>query len=136
MTTRATILRRAFGRIGIADYEFDVNPEERADARVMLDGMMAEWTGNGVDLGYTSSNGTDNDAVEMSTPAYADAAIWNNLAVRLAPDYGKMPMPALLKDAKRGYDLVTAKTLKIPVDRRASRQLTGGGDRFYRRYAY
>ncbi|RYD25898.1 MAG: hypothetical protein EOP89_08195 [Lysobacteraceae bacterium] len=136
MTTRAVILRRAFGRIGIADYEFDVNPEERADARVMLDGMMAEWAGTGIDLAYTPSDGTDNDGVAMTTPSYADAAIWNNLAVRLAPDYGKMPMPALMKDAKRGYDLVTAKTLVIPVDRRPSRQLIGGGDRYYRRFVY
>jgi len=136
MTTRAVILRRAFGRIGLTDYEFNVTPEERADARVTLNAMMGEWLGSGIDLSYTPSDGTDNDAVEMTTPTYADAAIWNNLAVRLAPDFGKVALQDLRRDAKRGYDLVTAKTLVIPTDKRATKRIYGAGDRFYRRFAY
>lgn len=136
MTTRATILRRAFGRIGMTDYEFNVTPEERADARVTLDAMMAEWLGVGIDLGYSPSTGTDNDAVEMTTPAYADAPIWNNLAVRLAPDYGKVTLPDLRRDAKRGYDLCVGQTLVVPAEERPTRRIHGGGDRYYRRYGF
>lgn len=136
MTTRSIILRRAFGRIGLTDYEFNVSPDERADARLTLDAMLGEWAEAGVDLGHTPSDGTDNDGVEMTTPSWADAAIWNNLAVRLAPDYGKVALADVRRDARRGYDLCTAKTMVIPVDQRATRQLYGGGDRYYRRFAY
>ena len=136
MTTRATILRRAFGRIGMTDYEFNVTPEDRADARTTLDAMMAEWSGVGIDLGYTPSTGIDNDTTEMTTPDYADAALWNNLAVRLAPDYGKLALPDLRRDAKRGYDLCAAKTLIVPADERPTRRIIGAGDRYYRRYGF
>jgi len=130
MTTRATILAKAFGRLGITDYEFAVEPDEWADARTALDGMMAEWEGAGIILGYTPSNDDDNDAVLMTTPAWADQALWNNLALRLAPDFGKTPSPDLKRHAKRGYDLCVAKTIVIPVARRARPAIRGGGDRW------
>jgi len=136
VTTRAVILRRAFSRIGVADYEFDVTPDERADARTTLDAMLAEWDGNGVPLGYVPSDDEDNDGVEMTTPLWADAAIWNNLAMRLAPEFGKMPAGDLRRDAKRGYDLCVSKVTVVPTERRASKRIYGGGDRFYRRFVY
>jgi len=136
MTTRAVILQRAFARIGIADYVFDVEPDERAEARLTLDGMMSEWDAAGVALGYTPSGGADNDAVMMTTPAWADAVIWNNLAVRLAPDYGKTILVDLRRDARRGYDLAVSKTIVIPVERRATPRVVGGGARYYRRFGF
>jgi hypothetical protein len=128
VTTRSVILSRAFGRIGITDYAYGVTADEQADARTSLNAMMAEWFGSGVDLAYTPSADADNDAVAMTTPEWADAAIWNNLALRLAPDYGKEPSRDLRRDAKRGYDLCVAKTLVMPVDRRAPLRVYGGGD--------
>lgn len=136
MTTRAVIIRRAFGRIGLTDYVFNMTPDERADARLSLDAMMAEWVQQGVDLGYTPSDGTDNDAVEMTTPAYADAPIWDNLAIRLAPDFGKAITPKLSRDARRGYDLCATSEQIIPAQQAGRPSVRGGGDRFYRRFAY
>jgi hypothetical protein len=133
MTTRATILSRAFARLAIADYIYATTAEERADARLTLDAMLEEWAESGVDLGHTPSDGTENDAVVMTTPAWADQAIWSNLAVRLAPDFGKTPAPALIKDARRGYDLASGKTQVIPTALLARTSLRGGGDRC-RRY--
>lgn len=134
MTTRATILSRAFGRLGIGSYDFDVDPVQRADARTTLDAMMAEWEISGVVLGYLPSEGADNDGAQMATPTWADAAIWNNLAVRLGPEYGKAMMADLRRDAKRGYDLCLNNTISVPVDQRAQKRIYGGGDRYYRRF--
>lgn len=133
MTTRATILSRAFARIAITDYVYATTPEERADARVLLDAMLAEWAEAGVDLGHTPSDGTDNDAVAMTTPAWSDQAVWSNLAVRLAPEFGKTPAGPLLKDARRGYDLCSGKTQYIPTALLSRTSLRGAGDR-YRRF--
>ena len=135
MTTRATILSRALGRLAMGDYQFDVTPDERAATRTSLDAMMAEWDAVGITLGYTTSDG-DNDADDMTTPPWADQAIWSNLALRMAPDFGKMPSPDLKRDARRGMDLVTSKTLVIPAQVRARGSVHGGGERFYRRHGW
>lgn len=132
MTTRATILSRAFARIGIADYVYAVNPEERADARSTLDAMLSEWEASGVDLGHTPAADDDNDAVEMTTPTWADQAVWSNLALRLAPEFGKTPAGGLIKEARRGYDLCVGKTQVIPTEARIRGSLRGAGNRFYR----
>lgn len=135
MTTRAQILSRAFGRLGMGDYEFDVTPDERGVARDALDSMLAEWASSGVDLGHTPSD-ADTDAVLVSTPVWADQAIVANLALRMAADFGKTPGTSVTKDAKRGYDLATAKTLSIPAAKRAQSVAHGGGERYYRRFSY
>ena len=136
MTTRATILSRAFAKIGIADYQYAVTPAERADARACLDAMMAEWAASGRDLDYTPSDGTDNDGVAMTTPGWADSAIWNSLAIELADEFGKTVTPGTGKAAKRGYGLVTSKVMTIPAISNARSVTTGAGERYYRRYAY
>jgi hypothetical protein len=135
MTTRASILSRAFGRLAMGDYEFDVTPDERAQARDSLDTMLGEWAAIGVDLGHTPSDG-DNDAEEMTTPSWSDQGVIANLALRMAADFGKTPGSGLTKDAKRGYDLATAKTLAIPTAQRAQSVAHGGGERYYRRFSY
>ena len=135
MTTRATILSRAFGRLGMGNYEFDVTPDERAVARGVLDGMLAEWAATGTDLGHTPSDG-DNDAEDMTTPAWSDQGVIANLALRMASDFGKTPGSGLIKDAKRGYDLAVAKTLCIPTAQRAQSVAHGGGERYYRRFYF
>lgn len=135
MATRAQIIAGAFARIGLADYEFDVTPGERASARQKLDAMMAGWEADGVTLGHTADGG-GNDAADMTTPAYADEAITDNLALRLAPDFGKAPSPMLLMTARRGYDLCSAKTLVVPTTKRGALAARGGGDRYYRRFGF
>jgi len=133
MATRAQILARAYAHIGIADYQYDVTPDERADARDLLDGMMAEWDASGVTLGYTASDGDDNDAVEMTTPGYANEPISTNLALRLAPSFGKQPAPGLMAAATRGLGLCTAKTARIPQRVSGQVPVCGAGS-FYRRF--
>lgn len=128
MTTRAQILADAFEAIGIADYVFDVSPDEKASARRRLDAMMAQWEAEGVTLGYTPAGGQADDAIEMTSPVWADDAISSNLALRIAPTFGKMPMPETKRAAKVGYGLCVAKTLNTPRQAPAF-TIRGAGDR-------
>lgn len=136
MTTRASILSRAFGRIGIGQYEFDIEPDERAMARAELTAMLEEWGQNGVALGYVEPAEADNDAVDIQTPSWASGAIWNNLALRLAPEFGKTPSPQLTREARNGYNLAVGKTMDIPRQSSPGTTIRGAGDRFYRCFAW
>lgn len=134
MTARATILARAFAKIGIAEYEYAVTPDERAEARGTLDSMMAEWDAAGIDLDFVPS-GAD-DTTDIGSPVWADNAIVCNLALRLAPLFGKVPGQGLGREARRGYDLAVGKTVDIPANQNASVQIRSAGDRYYRRYGW
>jgi hypothetical protein len=133
MTTRAQILADAFEAIGIADYVFNVTPTEAASARRGLDSMLAQWGAEGVALGYTPSDETaGSDAVEMTTPVWADKAISNNLAVHIAPGFGKTPLAETKRAAKVGYGLCVAKTLKTPREVRPVPIRGAGDSRWFR----
>jgi hypothetical protein len=134
MTTRASILSQAFAKIGIADYTYSVDPDQRADARRTLNGMLAEWAAQGAVLGYVPSDDADNDGEDMGTPLWADEAIASNLGLRIAPEYGKMPGAGLSRAARRGYDLVVSQTVAIPAVQRAKSPIRGAG--YYRRWSF
>ncbi|WP_207791147.1 packaged DNA stabilization gp4 family protein [Allosphingosinicella flava] len=128
MTLRGTIFSDAFEAIGIANYVFDTTAEEQASAARRLDAMMAQWDEEGITLGYTATDGDPQPDVEMTTPAYADDAIALNLALRLAPSFGKEPMPSVKGEAKRAYGLVVAKTLQTPAMHGTRVPIAGGGN--------
>ncbi len=129
MTTRSDILAEAFEHLALAGYVFDITPEEQASALRKMDNMLGEWEGRGISLAYEPANGDGNLADETGTPAWATSAIAANLAIALAPSFGKTPSPELRKLARSGYNLVTVKTLTIPTNARASSTVIGAGNR-------
>ncbi len=135
MTLRNTIFKRAFAAMGIPDYVVETTAEEQADAADTLDGMMAEWEGEGIDLGYTATDGEPQPDVDMTTPSYADSAIVYNLAMRLAPSFGKQLLPSVKGEAKRGYGLVVAKTMTLKA-MPGNRVPVSGGGNWWRRWGY
>src|SRR4051812_15238244 len=50
--TKRQLAADALGSIGIADYEFDVTPDEQLSVIRRLDAMMATWEARGVRVGY------------------------------------------------------------------------------------
>lgn len=133
MTIRGEILEGAFEAIGIAEYAYALEPSEIASAARRLDAMMAQWKGEGVDLGYTSTAGEPQPDVDMTTPEWADDAIINNLALKIAPSFGKTPLPGVKGDAKRAYSLAVAKTLTTPITPINRVPVSGGGN-WWRRW--
>ncbi len=98
----------ALEEIGLANYAFDMGPEQLQGALRRLDAMMAEWNAKGIRLSYPlpgSPQNSDIDA-ETDTPDRAWEAIVCNLALRIAPSFGKSPMPYTLTRAKSSYNTV------------------------------
>lgn len=106
--TKRQFVTGAFEEIGLADYVFDLSPEQLEGALRRLDAMMMEWNAQGIRLGYPSpSSPQDSDLdTETNTPDSAWEAVITNLAVRIAPGYGKTVSPDTKMLAKNAYNVL------------------------------
>lgn len=106
--TKRQFIEEAFAEIGLASYVFDLSPEQLQAALRRLDGMLAMWNGKGVRIGYPlpeSPQDSDLDA-ETGVPDRANEAIYTNLAIKLAPSYGKQVLTETKVTAKNAYNLL------------------------------
>ena len=104
--SKRQFITAAFEEIGMADYVFDLQPEQLQSALNRLDAMLAEWNAKGLRLGYSlPSSPQDSDLDEPTfAPDSAWEAIITNLAVRIAPGYGKAVSPDTKVTAKAAYN--------------------------------
>lgn len=114
--TKGQFIEAAFEEIGFAAHTFDLQPQQLESALRRLDSMMAAWNAKGIRLGYPIPiNAQDSDLTESTdVPDSANDAIILNLAVRLAPSYGKTPMPETKINAKLTYDVLLARAAMPP----------------------
>lgn len=105
--TKREIIKKAFGEIGLASYVFNLTADELQDAMSDLDTMMGTWTTRNIifDPVYPqpASYGAGDLDDDTNAPDDALAPMYLNLAIRLAPSYGKTPSPDTRADAKAGY---------------------------------
>lgn len=103
--TRRAFIDGALEEIGLASYAYDATAEELTGAMRRLDSMMAEWNARGVRIGYPIPDGPATGALtdETDVPDSAWEAVVLNLAIRIAPSYGKQVMPATMTGAKRAF---------------------------------
>jgi len=89
--TKRQFVEAALEEIGLADYVFDLSPEQLQSAVRRMDAMMAAWNAAGIRLGYPLTSNPDNTDLDTVTavPDSANEAIILNLALRLSPSYGK-----------------------------------------------
>lgn len=112
--TKRQFVVEAYTELGMADYIFDLQPEQLVGACRRLDAMMAEWNGRGIQLNYilpTSPENTNLDD-ETNVPDWANEAVFLNLAVKLAPMHGKMVSPDTRASAKMAFSTAQARTSK------------------------
>lgn len=104
--TKQQLVEQAFEEIGMANYVFDLQVEQRQSAMYQLDAMMAEWHAFGVRLGYPLSSSPSDSSLSTDTNVRNSAvqAIRKNLAIMLAPAYGKMVSPDTKAAAKSSYN--------------------------------
>lgn len=112
--TKRQFVTAAFEELGLSAYTYDLQPEDYASAGRRLDAMMATWNGKGVRLGYPLVTNPDNLDLDVDTavPDSANEAIITNLAVRIAPQYGKVVSPDTKAAAKAAYDVVLARAAR------------------------
>jgi len=92
----------AFEEIGLASFVYDLTDAELLSACKRLDTMMADWNARGIRISYPipSTPETTNIDEETNVPDAANEAIILNLAVKIAPGYGKQVSPDTKVGAK------------------------------------
>lgn len=108
--TKRQLIEAALAELGMASYSFDVMPEQIETALHRLDAMMAEWNARGLRLGYSLPRSPElSDASNDSgIPDSAWDAVITNLAVRLAPSYGKAVSAATMMIASHAMNTLYA----------------------------
>ncbi len=103
--TKGELADLALEEIGIASYEFDITPEQRQSVVRRMDMMVASWASKNILIGYplTKSQTPDPDA-ETNIPDWLGEAIITNLAIRIAPSYGKQVSIETKANAKSSYN--------------------------------
>ena len=126
----------ALEEIGLASYVFDLQPEQLQSAMRRLDAMIADWNGKGIRLGYPlPGSPQDSDLDEPSeVPDSANEAIITNLAVRLAPSYGKTVSPDTKGTAKNSYNTLLSRATKPNQQQMPGRMPSGAGNKPWRVY--
>lgn len=135
--TKRDIITQAFDEIGLAGYVFDLQPQQLESALRRLDAMMATWNGKGIRLGYplpSSPGSSDLDQV-TDVPDAALEAMTLNLAIRIAPSYGKTVSPDTKAAAKNAYNQIIAQSAK-PVEMQLDNMSipSGAGNKGWRYY--
>lgn len=93
MITKGDIVNQAYVNLRISGLTSKATPEDTKMGLQTLEVMLLSWTNNGLNLGWIKSPYiTDPDPQEDSGISDASyEAIYINLAVKLAPAFGKMP---------------------------------------------
>lgn len=103
--TKRQFVEAAFEEIGLAAYVYDLQPEQMNSALRRLDTMLATWNTKGIRLGYPlpSTPGSSDLDDDSNVPDAANQAIILNLAIQLAPGFGKSVSPDTKRNAKDAY---------------------------------
>jgi len=108
----------ALEEIGLASYVFDLQPEQLASAAKRMNAMLAEWNTKGIYLGATLYGNPDDIDLDAASnvPDMANEAITTNLAIRIAPMFGKSPLPETKTTARSAYEaMLLAFSKPIPM---------------------
>lgn len=105
MWTKRQLIEQAFAEIGLGG-SFNVSPDELEDGLRRLDSMMATWDSKGILLGYLLPSSPDESDIGSAAgiPDTANEAVYMNLAIRLAPSYGKNLAQDTRNTARQAYD--------------------------------
>lgn len=131
--TKRQFVTQAFEEIGLAAYVFDLTPEQLQSALRRLDAMMAGWNALGIRLGYpipSNPNGSDLDE-DSGVPDSANEAIYTNLALKIAPGFGKTPSTDTKAAAKAGYDLLLSRAAMPAEQQLPGSMPSGAGNKQY-----
>lgn len=117
--TKLDIVKQAFEMIGLASYVFDLQAGDLQSGLRHLDSMIASWERKGIRLGYPLPCSPGDSDIEDDSEIEGSAieAVFTNLALRIAPSFGKVVMPELKQLASSSYKELLIKTAKPPYER-------------------
>ena len=110
--TKKQLILAALEEIGQGDSEFEATPAELESGLNRLDGMMAEWDRRGIKIGFPLSYTKGESDINglSNVPTGTNEAVITNLAIRLAPSYGKVPSRETKVTAKNSLNAVLSGT--------------------------
>lgn len=129
--TKGDIVQRALEELGIASYIFDLQADELNSCLNRLDSMIAMWELKGLTIGYNLPS-APNVSVPTDASGLADTYIEPVaacLALRIAPMWGKQPLPQTYRTAKDGYSMLLVNIIGIPQMARPSTMPVGAGNK-------
>lgn len=134
--TKRQYIEQAFAEIGLAGYDFDLSPEQLQSALRQLDAMMATWDGKGIRLGWPIAISPGNSDLDTQAPiiTLANEAIYLNLALRIAPGFGKAVSQETKTNAKMAYDAVLLEAARAPQMQYPGTLPAGAGNKPWRDY--
>lgn len=103
----------SFEEIGLANYVFDLQPEQIESALRKLDAMMAAWNAKGIRLGYPIPGSPEDSSLDEPTnvPDSSNEAIIKNLAIRIAPSMGRAVSLDTKIAAKEAYNALLSRVV-------------------------
>ena len=112
--TKRQFVLQAFEEIGLASYVYDLTPEQLNSALFKLDAMMGTWNGKGIRIGYPTPGDPESSDLDAQTnvPDSANEAIFTNLAIRIAPGFGKNVSPDTKATARAGYEVLLSRAAR------------------------
>lgn len=134
--TKRQYIEQAFSEIGLAGYVFDLSPEQLQTALRQLDSMIASWGAKGIRLGWPMPSSPEGDDLDDETNVtdFANEAIYQGLAVRIAPGFGKTIPQTTAFLAKQAYDQLLALSA-APMERQLPGTMpAGAGNKPWRTY--
>lgn len=128
--TKRDVIKQAFAEIGKSDYEFDIDPESTQLALRQLDAMMAQWALQGIRVAFSGGDGKGEVDLDVNVPMWAVEGLYLNLALRLAPPFGKTLSVQTLANAREGKDTIRAGALQGSNNARSPVGYAGAGSYF------
>jgi len=126
--TKMQLVNAAFEEMGLANYIFDLSPEEIQTALLRQDSMIARWKDANIHWPFEAPNDI-NGETDTHCPDYAVEAIILNLAKRLAPSYGKNLSEATIAHARTSLDTVINWSNDLPPVRQMPSMFKGAGNK-------
>jgi hypothetical protein len=134
--TKRQFVEAAFTEIGMANYTFDLAPEQLQSALNRLDAMMASWNAKGIRLGYPLPSSPQDSSLDEETgvPDSANEAIFTNLGIKIAPLFGKQVSSDTKVSAKDSYNTLLSRAALPQEQQLPSTMPRGAGNKPWRVY--
>jgi hypothetical protein len=135
--TKRQLVTQAFESIGLAAYVFDLTADQLQSAVRQMDALIAGWGANGIRISYPLPTKPDDSDLDQDSgiPDWAVEAVYSNLAMRLAPGYGKTTPAEIKVLADTAYsNLVNQAALPIPERQLPQTMPRGSGTKPWRNF--
>lgn len=131
--TKRQFIENGFEEAGLAAYFFSLTPDQLQSALRRLDGMLGTWDGKGIRIGWPLTTSPENSDLDTETgaPANAVEAIYLNLAIRIAPMFGKTLSNDTQKNARQALNELIARHTQPPCKNLPTSLPIGAGHRHH-----